>query len=178
MAPWSTDRRTSDEERRAISAALRRGYSDGRLSIATLELRLERLTQALSFGEALELASDLPPTLPLRHRLALLAKQTREWLRIPERLERRAELRPASLEPPDHPGRGVMVGRAPDCDVILPDPAVSRHHLFVRRDDEGWRMIDLRSKNGTRLNGVQVRLAHLRDGDLLDLGGTELVFRS
>jgi hypothetical protein len=177
MAPWSTDRRTSDQERRAISAALSRGYEEGRLSIGTLELRLERLSGMLTFGEALDLARDLPPALPLRHRLALLARQAREWLGARGRRARPAVLCPAAVEVPDHRG-GVMVGRAPDCDVILADPCVSRHHLFVRRDEEGWRMIDLRSKNGTRLNGVQVHLAHLRDGDTLGVGGTELVFRS
>jgi hypothetical protein len=178
MPPWSAEHRASNEDRRAISAALRSGYAEGRLSIGTLELRLERLSGVLALGEALDLARDLPARLPWRHRVAMLRRRVGACLRVPEAVAPPAVLSPASLETEEHPSRGVMVGRAPDCDVVLTDPSVSRHHLFVRRDEEGWRMIDLRSTNGTLLNGVQVRFAHLRDGDRLSVGGTELLFRS
>jgi hypothetical protein len=174
----SPEHRISDEDRRAIADALTRAYADGRISIETLELRLEQLGGDLLLGDALELARDVPAPLTWKHRLAGLERQLRKWFSPDTERDRPAELRPDSLETQDKPGAGVIIGRAVDCDVVLSDPSVSRHHAFVRRDPEGWRMIDLRSTNGTRLNGLQVRVAKLRDGDLLRMGRTELLFRA
>src|SRR5437899_1577707 len=56
----------------------------------------------------------------------------------------------------------------------LPDLGVSSRHARVIRTNEGWKLEDLESKNGTRCNGERVRTAVLRDGDIIDVGRTFL----
>ena len=51
----------------------------------------------------------------------------------------------------------AVIGRMPDCAVPLSDPQVSRRHAEVRRDDFGFRVVDLGSTNGTQVNGVTVQ---------------------
>ena len=49
---------------------------------------------------------------------------------------------------------------------MLPDRQVSRHHFRVVRDDDGYNVEDLGSKNGTYINGAPVRGSmQLQDGD-------------
>lgn len=69
---------------------------------------------------------------------------------------------------------GATLGRGRDCELRLPDAAVSRHHgvLLVRQGHLVYR--DDGSRNGSRLNGVPVREAALGPGDLLELGGTRV----
>ena len=54
------------------------------------------------------------------------------------------------------PGPGVLIGRAPDCDVQLRDTFVSAHHARLRVTPEGLTLQDLGSTNGTFVNGAQV----------------------
>ncbi len=59
-----------------------------------------------------------------------------------------------------------VIGRGEDCDIVLPDRQVSRHHFRVVRDDNGYNVEDLGSKNGTYINGAPVRGSmQLQDGD-------------
>lgn len=72
---------------------------------------------------------------------------------------------------------GGVVGRSRDCDIVLEDTGVSRHHAELRPSAEGWTVRDLGSTNGVRVNGQDIRAAHrLHAGDRLQLGSTELVF--
>ena len=64
----------------------------------------------------------------------------------------------------------TVVGRDIDCDIVLPDRLVSRHHAHVVWDTvdgrEGYVVEDLRSKNGTFVNGQELAGPHLlEDGD-------------
>ncbi len=60
----------------------------------------------------------------------------------------------------------LTIGRGEDCDIVLPDRQVSRHHFRVLRDDDGYNVEDLGSKNGTYINGAPVRGSmQLQDGD-------------
>jgi hypothetical protein len=60
----------------------------------------------------------------------------------------------------------LTIGRGEDCDIVLPDRQVSRHHFRVVRDDDGYNVEDLGSKNGTYINGAPVRGSmQLQDGD-------------
>ncbi|HYL51756.1 MAG TPA: DUF3662 and FHA domain-containing protein [Acidimicrobiia bacterium] len=68
----------------------------------------------------------------------------------------------------------AVIGRLPDCAVALTDPQVSRHHAEIRRDERGYRIVDLDSMNGIRVNGVQVREHLLADGDVIVVGATEI----
>jgi adenylate cyclase len=70
----------------------------------------------------------------------------------------------------------VIVGRTPECQIILSDPSISRNHAKVIADDDGVRVVDLKSKNGTQINGVKVMEAELNDGDRIHLGKFEITF--
>jgi len=61
--------------------------------------------------------------------------------------------------------------------LSVPDHGVSRKHLAVRRQAGGWEVADLGSKNGIFVNGETARVATLTDGDVIEVGGTLLMFR-
>ena len=73
-------------------------------------------------------------------------------------------------------GESVRIGREPTCDVILSDAQVSRQHLKVSRVQSDWRLVDLNSSNGTLVNGEQLKLKALQDGDLIIVGETMMGF--
>jgi ABC-type multidrug transport system ATPase subunit len=50
----------------------------------------------------------------------------------------------------------LVIGRAPDCDISLPHPTVSRYHALLERRPEGLRLRDLNSVNGVFVNGRRV----------------------
>ncbi len=65
----------------------------------------------------------------------------------------------------------ASVGRAPDNQIVLPDPRVSARHAIIRLEGGRWWIEDLGSRNGTRLNGVQISgRAPLRNGDIVAFG--------
>ncbi len=71
----------------------------------------------------------------------------------------------------------VVIGRSPECQIVLRDFGISRTHAkIVVGEDGGVRILDLKSKNGTQVNGVPIVEAPLRDGDRILLGKFELVF--
>ncbi|MGC8875046.1 MAG: FhaA domain-containing protein [Chloroflexia bacterium] len=70
----------------------------------------------------------------------------------------------------------VLLGRARDCDIILDDPFVSRHHARIVLRYGQFAVEDLGSTHGTFLNGQPVQECVLRPGDRLTLGQTELSY--
>lgn len=59
-----------------------------------------------------------------------------------------------------------LIGRGEDCDLVLLDRQVSRHHARINRTEEGYVLEDLSSKNHTHLNGVRIETkVCLQDGD-------------
>jgi adenylate cyclase len=70
----------------------------------------------------------------------------------------------------------VVIGRSPDCQIVLKDFGISRAHAKVIVDEDGPRIVDLKSKNGTQVNGVAVMEAPLKDGDKILLGKFQLTF--
>lgn len=77
----------------------------------------------------------------------------------------------------DLSGDTVVVGRLSTSPVPLADLRVSRRHFELHLTPSGARVVDLGSGNGTRVNGVTVQSADLRDGDRLEVGETVLEFR-
>lgn len=76
-------------------------------------------------------------------------------------------------------GEELVIGRAADNAVSIPDTSVSRKHGLVRRTPEGWAISDLGSGNGTLLNGEPLAdETVLNDGDVITMGDTELAFSS
>ncbi len=72
----------------------------------------------------------------------------------------------------------ISIGRAPTCDIVLPDDQmVSRRHAIVRRQGNTVTIVDLGSSNGTLINGVEIHDATaLKEGDKLTIGDQDLIF--
>ena len=143
---------------------------EGRLSTETFADRVGLAYQAKSHAELAQLTSDVrPAALPRRVLLAAV-----EWLSSLAADLRAAWERPRvpSLALPTGTATRMIVGRAPNCDCVVPEDCISRKHAQLWRDGERWYVRDLGSRNGTRINGVRVMEAiEVRRGDRLDLGG-------
>ena len=72
-----------------------------------------------------------------------------------------------------------QLGRAPENKIVVNDSAVSRKHAeIVLRGDEYW-IQDLKSKNGTKVNGTMIQaLSPLKPGDRIDIGPCQIHFGS
>lgn len=65
----------------------------------------------------------------------------------------------------------MIIGRGTDCDIVIPKRQVSRQHVQIERDDKGYLLRDLGSKNGTYVNSQEVRDKpyRLKDGDEIQI---------
>ena len=68
----------------------------------------------------------------------------------------------------------ARVGRSPQCDIVLPDPSVSRSHALL--DVHGGKLFvqDAGSTNGTFVNGERVESRALKAGDTVAFGKTSM----
>lgn len=76
--------------------------------------------------------------------------------------------------------REVMtIGREDGCDIVLPDPRVSRRHAMLYRTQDGsYYLADEGSSNGSFVNAARISLpTRLNDGDQISIGATHLRFR-
>jgi DNA-binding winged helix-turn-helix (wHTH) protein len=72
-----------------------------------------------------------------------------------------------------------MIGRDPASTVCLDSAAVSRRHACIVIDGQGVRLRDLGSKNGTTIGDrAVVGESSLRDGDVINIGPSRLVYRT
>ena len=78
-------------------------------------------------------------------------------------------------EIPADAGPVVTLGRAPDNDIVIPEPNLSKWHLELVSTASGWVVRDLGSRNGTWVEADQVQLASphpLESGQTLVVGGS------
>ena len=86
----------------------------------------------------------------------------------PEKLHEHFRLRRSRL---------TTVGKAPDNTVVLSAPMVSRHHCQISWTERGWLLEDLKSTNGTSVNGNKIDAAVVLDGsERIKIGDFELIF--
>jgi pSer/pThr/pTyr-binding forkhead associated (FHA) protein len=83
----------------------------------------------------------------------------------------------------DHAGReyrlgpkGVLIGREDQCDITINDSSVSRKHASVEGKDGRFLLQDLKSKNGTLVNGEFIDVHVLTHGNKIRIGRTVLQF--
>lgn len=70
------------------------------------------------------------------------------------------------------------IGRDPRCDIHLDDTETSRSHAQILWDKEGVLLRDLKSSNGTMVNGEPIVERFLRNGDRIRIGKRELQYHA
>ncbi|MBV8880858.1 MAG: FHA domain-containing protein [Planctomycetaceae bacterium] len=70
----------------------------------------------------------------------------------------------------------TVAGRAPENKIVIDDKQASRRHFQIDRVEFGFKVVDLESRNGTRVNDRSVNQALLRPGDRIQIGKHVLTF--
>jgi serine phosphatase RsbU (regulator of sigma subunit)/pSer/pThr/pTyr-binding forkhead associated (FHA) protein len=73
----------------------------------------------------------------------------------------------------------TLIGRSPECHIVLDPNGVSRRHAEIRRVGEAFYLADLRSRNKTKVNNTEVVLGNdhrLQPGDRINICDVEFVF--
>lgn len=78
-----------------------------------------------------------------------------------------------------HPVQGgLVIGRAPDCDLLLEDEFVSNYHAKIYLLGGRFYVEDMGSTNGTFVNGRRITSPlELRGGDVIQVGRTSMEFQ-
>ncbi len=72
--------------------------------------------------------------------------------------------------------QAFRIGSGEDNELVVPDSTVSHSHCRIDVDDKGCLIRDLKSTNGTTVQGIRVTSAHLIPGSEIRLGKTRLIF--
>jgi len=166
------DMRASDQLRERTVSRLGAGYSAGLLGFDTLCRRVDRAYGARTVEQLRALVRDLPDPTGWAQGVG------RHLRSLTGRAERVEPAQPLLLTPPRAGvGAAFVLGREPECDLLVDDATVSRRHAALRLDEEGWAITDLGSRNGTWINGWRVHdEGRLNRGDAVQLGTTGWVF--
>ncbi|MDD2522655.1 MAG: FHA domain-containing protein [Anaerolineaceae bacterium] len=70
----------------------------------------------------------------------------------------------------------INIGRRSTNDLVLDDPLISRDHLQLRADNGRFYLFDLGSKAGTTINNFPASNVALKPGDVIQIGGTTLIY--
>lgn len=162
---WRSRLRISDADRDQAIDRLWARYDEGRLDYGTFARRLEAAVRARSRADLDAVLAGLP------------GRWQRGWAALVSRLPRvwPSASWPVLMFPSGEQSR-FTIGRDTGCDMVLPDPTVSRWHAGLRREPGGWLLDDLGSTNGTLVNGWRVRAwVPVRDGDLVSFGAVTFV---
>ena len=74
------------------------------------------------------------------------------------------------------PQASCVIGRSRSCNLRLPSSDASRRHAEILAGRDGFVLRDLRSTNGTFVNGERVEERTLRPGDRIQIGGDTITF--
>jgi pSer/pThr/pTyr-binding forkhead associated (FHA) protein len=72
----------------------------------------------------------------------------------------------------------ITMGRALDNMIRLEDGTISHHHAMLLQDGTDFKLRDLNSTNGTRVNGMRIVETRLQNGDAVRLGSVEMRYES
>lgn len=72
----------------------------------------------------------------------------------------------------------VRIGRSREMDLVIDDRRVSRSHIELRWQTDTLRYlcVDLNSTGGTKINGYPILQCPLEAGDVISLGGFEIIY--
>jgi pSer/pThr/pTyr-binding forkhead associated (FHA) protein len=73
------------------------------------------------------------------------------------------------------PTESILIGHCDTALWQLPGPLVSRHHCRVQPAADHWEICDLRSTNGTMVNGQRIERSAIEDRDQLTIGRFEIL---
>jgi predicted component of type VI protein secretion system len=74
--------------------------------------------------------------------------------------------------------RPFTIGRAADCDVVVDDSKLSRHHCRIEPHENGWAVVDLESRNGTTVGGTRIERHVLEDGDTVAAAAVRVIYQT
>jgi len=119
-----------------------------------VELPVDAPAQTMIYKAPVPATPDEPPAEPVRETVTLaVAGRTHEVTK-----------------------RSTVLGRSREADVRLADVNVSRRHAELRQEKAAYWIVDLGSTNGLEVNGKPTKRQRLRDGDVIMMGSTEVVF--
>jgi len=72
----------------------------------------------------------------------------------------------------------ISVGRNDQRDICIKDSSISSHHCDLVKNGDKYTLIDHNSTNGTRVNNVPVMEQELKNSDIIQMGGVEILFDS
>jgi diguanylate cyclase (GGDEF)-like protein len=100
--------------------------------------------------------------------IAQTAKSQRPWLVIVSGIHSIGKMYRLEHE--------VLLGRSAEADVQIDEDGVSRRHAMLTRSDDGRvEIVDLKSRNGTFVNGEPISRSALSDGDKIQIGDTTIL---
>jgi hypothetical protein len=73
-------------------------------------------------------------------------------------------------------GDAATLGRGDTNDIDIEDAKASKEHCRIERVGQRWKLVDLESKNGTKVNGAFKNKAWLGHGDIVQIGLAEMKF--
>jgi pSer/pThr/pTyr-binding forkhead associated (FHA) protein len=74
-------------------------------------------------------------------------------------------------------GEAVTIGRTSDNTIPIDDVGVSRRHVQILFVGKGYELVDMGSRNGTKVNGQKAARSMLKAGDVIQVGGVDMVFQ-
>ena len=69
------------------------------------------------------------------------------------------------------------IGRHRNNDIVISDPKVSSFHARIDRSAEGFVLVDLKSRNGSYINGKRIETGLLKTGDEVRMGTARLIYK-
>jgi hypothetical protein len=78
----------------------------------------------------------------------------------------------------DLTGETYRVGRIANNEIVIQHKSISSHHAELTLNGHDYRLKDLDSTNGTRVNAERIKEVKLRRNDAVRLGNIELLYES